>query len=160
MCKAFSLALDETTIISDRAQLVIFVRAVTAGFDIVEEVLDMASLFSTTTGKNICEQVLKVIEKFELNRAKLCGVTTEGSPFMTVRTNGFTKNFLNAVGAQNVVVNHCIIHQEKLCTKVLDFAEVMGNVVQCVNYIRAQGLNHWQFNAFLHKLNTQYSDVV
>ena len=35
-CEAFSLALDESTDISDTAQLVIFIRAVTAAFDIVE----------------------------------------------------------------------------------------------------------------------------
>ena len=159
-CEAISLALDESTDISDTAQLVIFIRAVTAAFDIVEEFLDMASLSSTTTGQDICEQVLKVVEKFELNPAKLCGVTTDGAPSMTGRINGFTKKFLNAVGEQDVVVSHCIIHQENLCTKVLDFAEVMRNVVQCVNYIRAQGLNHRQFKAFLDELDSEYPDVV
>ena len=58
LCVAFSLVLDDSTDISDTAQLVIFIRAVTAGFDIVEEFLDMASLFSTTTGQDICEQAL------------------------------------------------------------------------------------------------------
>ena len=159
-CEAFSLALDESTDISDTDQLVIFIRAVTAAFDIVEEFLDMASLSSTTTGQDICEQVLKVVEKFELNPAKLCGVTTDGAPSMTGRINGFTKKFLNAVGAQDVVVSHCIIHQENLCTKVLDFAEVMRNVVLCVNYIRARVLNHRQFKAFLDELDSEYPDVV
>ena len=105
--EAFSLALDESTV-----QLVIFIRAVTADFDIVEEFLDMASLSSTTTGQDICEQVLKVVEKFELNPAKkLCGVTTDGNPSMTSRINGFPTKFLIAFGAQNVVVSHCIVHQ-------------------------------------------------
>ena len=69
---------------------------------------------------------------------------------MTGRTNGFTKKSMNAIGAQDVVASQCIIHQEKLCTKVLAFAEVMKNVVQCVNYITAQGLNH-QFKAIQFK---------
>ena len=60
-CEAFSLALDETTDISDTAQPDIFIRAVTADFDIVEEFLDMASLSSTTTGQDICEHVLEVV---------------------------------------------------------------------------------------------------
>ena len=115
--------MDESTDINDGAQLVIFIRAVTADFDIIEEFLDMASLFSTTTGQDICEQVLKVVKKFELNPAKLCGVTTDGAPSMIGKINGFITNFLNAVGAQNVVVSHCIIYQENLCTKVLDFAD-------------------------------------
>ena len=44
--------------------------------------------------------------------------------------------------------------------KVLDFAEVMRNVVQCVNYIRARGLNHRQFKAFLDELDSEHPDVV
>ena len=92
-CEAFSLTLEESADISDTAQLVIFIRAVTAGFDIVEEFLDMASLSSTTTGQDIFEQALKVVERFKLNTAKLCGVTTDGAPSMTGRSNRFTKNF-------------------------------------------------------------------
>ena len=63
---------------------------------------------------------------------------------MTGRINGFTKKFLVAIGAQDVVVTHIIVHQENLCTKVLDFAEMMKNVAQCVNHIRAWELNHRQ----------------
>ena len=40
-CAALSLALDENTDINDTAKLVIFIRAVTVGFDTVEEFLDM-----------------------------------------------------------------------------------------------------------------------
>ena len=160
LCEAFSLALDESTDISDTAQLVIFIRAVTAGFDIVKEFLDMASHSSTTTGQDICEQALKVVEKFELNTAKLCSATADGAPSMTGRTNEFTKKIVNAVAAQDVVLSHCIIPQKNLCTKIVGFAEVMRNVVQCVNYIQARELNHRQFKAFLDELDSEYSDVV
>ena len=97
----------------------------------------MASLSSTITGEDICGHVIRVVEKFELNPAKLCGLTTDGASSMTGRTNGFTKTFLDAVGAQDVVVSHCIIHQENLCTTALAFSEVMKNDVQCADYIRA-----------------------
>ena len=56
---------------------------------------------------------------------------------MTGRTNRFTKQSMDAVGAQDVVVNDCIIQQENLSTNVFEFAKDMKNVVQCVNYIRA-----------------------
>ena len=68
--------------------------------------------------------------------------------------------FLNAVGAQDVVVSHCIILQENICTNILAFAEVMKNVVQCEDYIRAWGLNYWQFNAFLEYLDCNYPVAV
>ena len=142
------------------AQLVIFIRAVTADFDIVEKFLDTASLSSTTTGEDTCEQVLKVMEKFELNPAKLCGVTTDGAPSMTGEINGLTTKFLTAVGIWNVVVSHGFIHQENLFTKVLDFADVMKIVVQCLNYIWARELNYQQFKAFLDELDNEYPDVM
>ena len=107
-------------------------------FDVVEEFLDMVSLASTTTGQDIWEYVIRVVEKFELNPAKICGHVAVGAPSMTGRTNGFTKQFPDAVGGQDVVVSHCIIPRENLCIVVLAFAEVIKNVVQCVNYIRAQ----------------------
>ena len=82
--------------------------------------------------------MIGVMEKFQLNPAELCGLTTDASPSMTGWTNGLTKKFLDAVEAQDIAVSHCIIHQENLCTEVMAFSEVMKNVVQCVNYIRAQ----------------------
>ena len=129
--------MNESTDISDTALLVIFIRTVTVGLDVVEEFLDMAGLSSTTTGQDICEPVNRVVEKLKLNPAKLCELTTDGAPSMTGRTNGLTKKIMDAVGAQDVVVCHCIIHQDNLCTNDLTFAEVMTNYVQCGNYIRA-----------------------
>ena len=91
---------------------------------------------------------------------KLCGLTTDGAPFMTGRTNGLTKKFLHADGAQELVVSHCIIHQENLCTNVLAFAQVMKKVVQCVNCIMARRLNHRKLKAFMEYLDCDYPDVV
>ena len=134
--------------------------AVTVCYDVVGEYLDMASLSSTTTGPDICEHVIRVVEKFELNPAKLCGLATDGATSMIGRINGFTKAFMDTVGSRDVVVNHCIIQQENLCTNVLAFSEVIKSVVQHLDYIRARGLNRRQFKAFLEYLHCDYPDVV
>ena len=89
--------MNEGTDMSDSAQPVILIRAVTVGFDVVEESLDMAILHSTITGQDICKNVIRVVEKIELNPAKLCGLTTDGAPFMIGRTNGLTKKFLDDI---------------------------------------------------------------
>ena len=98
-------------------------------------------------------------EKFELNPA-ICRLTTYGAPSMTGRSNGLTKKILDAVGATDVVVSRSIIHQANSYADVLAFAEVMKIVVQCVNCIRARGLNHQQFKAFLEYLDCDYHDDV
>ena len=67
---------------------------------------------------------------------------------MVGKHKGFCKTFLEAFGAQKVVLNYCIIHQENLCNKVLDGIDIMKEVIHCVNYIRSPGLNHRQFKVF------------
>ena len=158
-CSAFSIALDESTDLSDTAQLVVFIRGVTDNFEVTEEFLDMASMQSTTTGQNICEEVTKLMNKFEIDSSKLVGITTDGAPSMVGKNNGFVKRFLDVIQTKNVLVSHCIIHQESLCSKVLGLGEVMKNVVSCFNYIRSRGLNHRQFKSFLQALNSDYPDV-
>ena len=155
-CSTFSIALDESTDLSDTAQLVVFIRGVTDNFEVTEEFLDMASMQSTTTGQSICEEVTKLINKFEIDSFKLVGITTDGAPSMVGKNNGFVKRFLDVIQTEYVLVSHCIIHQESLCSKVLGFGEAMKNVVSCVNYIRSRGLNHRQFKSFLQALNSDY----
>ena len=54
--------------------------------------LDMAALSSKTTGQDICEHVNRVLDKLEMNHAELFGLTTDGTPSMTGRSNGYTEN--------------------------------------------------------------------
>ena len=60
----YSLVIDENVDISDTAQLVVFVHGVTDDFEVDEELLDMASMKSTTTGENIAQEVLKIVQIF------------------------------------------------------------------------------------------------
>ena len=79
------------TDISDTALLVYSSGQLLFDLDVVEEFLDMARLSSTTTRHDICEYMIRVVEKLELSPAKLCGLSTDGALFMTGRTNGFPK---------------------------------------------------------------------
>ena len=151
----YSLAVDEST---DTAQLVVFIRGVNDEFQI-KEFLDLASMKSTTTGEDLTQEVLKMTKKYQLDPKKLLGLTTDGAPAMVGKHKGFCKTFLEAFGAQKVVLNHCIIHQENLCNKVLDGIVIMKEVVYCVNYIRSRGLNHRQFKVFLKELDCDYPDI-
>ena len=53
----------------------------------------MASMKSTATGQNICEEVVKLMKKFEMDFCKLVGITTDGAPSMMGKNNGFVKRF-------------------------------------------------------------------
>ena len=120
-CSAFSIALDKSTDLSDTSQLVGFIRRVSNNFEAIKKFLDMASMESTTTGQNICEALIKLMKNLE----KLVGITTNGAPSMVGKNNKFFKRFLNVIQSEDVLISHCIIHQENLFSKVLDFGKVM-----------------------------------
>lgn len=54
---------------------------------------------------------------------------------------------------------HCIIHQKSLCGKALKMEHVMSTITCAVNFIRAKGLNHRQFKAFLTELESEHVDL-
>lgn len=55
--KYFSLAFDESTDISDSAQLVVFLRGVNESFQVTEKMLNLISFKGTTTGEDIFHAV-------------------------------------------------------------------------------------------------------
>ena len=117
-CKFCSLALDESTNISDTAQLAIFVRGLAITFDVVEKLLDIYPLKGTTTGKDVFAKVNQVIKKFKLSMNKLIGITTDG---ITGKQNGFVTLLAKSV-PHEIIAHHCIIHQENLCAKTLEWS--------------------------------------
>ena len=77
-----SIALDESNVLCDTAQLAVFVRGVTPDFNIVGEFVCLVPMKGRTTGVNIFNAVKNVIEEFNLNLDNMFGVTTEGAPAM------------------------------------------------------------------------------
>ncbi|XP_072400297.1 zinc finger BED domain-containing protein 5-like [Diabrotica undecimpunctata] len=142
-CKYFSLALDESCDITGNAQLSIFVRFVTDSFDVVEELLDLRQLVSTT-GQDVLDQVKNVIEGSKVEWSKLESVCTDGAPSMVGRIKGFATLLENFLG-RNVFKFHCIIHQEALCPKDLDLSSVIEPVSRCINKIHARASNRRRF---------------
>ncbi|XP_049794777.1 general transcription factor II-I repeat domain-containing protein 2-like [Schistocerca nitens] len=71
---AFSLALDESTDISDCAQLAVFVRGVDMELQVTEELLDVIPLDYTATGSDIFEAVCESVDNMYLETVELGGV--------------------------------------------------------------------------------------
>ena len=160
--KWFSLALDESTDITDTAQLLLFIRGVNTEFEVTEELASMNSLHGTTTGEDIFKEVKKTRTHFNLQWNQLKCVTTDGGKNMCGTGKGLVGKIFKAceeAKCSKPLVIHCIIHQQALCGKHLNLSCVIEPVVSAVNFIRSRGLNHRQFRAFLLEIEAEYPDL-
>ncbi|XP_065444398.1 general transcription factor II-I repeat domain-containing protein 2A-like [Chrysemys picta bellii] len=160
---AYSLAVDETTDATDTAQLAIFIRGVDSNLCVTEEILDIKSMHGTTKGEDIFGNVFQSVTDMKLPWEKLVELTTDGAPAMCGEKNGLVGRMRSKMREENcageLTVYHCIIHQESLSAKVLKMDHVMNTVTQTVNFIRAHGLNHRQFQSFLREIDSEFGDM-
>ena len=155
----YSLATDESTDSTDMAQLLVFVKGIDDNFNVSEELAGMQSMQGRTTGKDICSAIIDcVTKKLSSDFKNLVGLSTDGAPAMCGKTNGAMALLQEHIG-RKIIINHCIIHRQVLCSKVLKFDHVMLIVVSIVNYIRIRKLKHRLFKSF-EEADSEYGKVV
>lgn len=167
LCKNFetySIAIDESTDITDTPQLAIFVRGVDSSFNITEELLALCPMEGNCTGAALFKEIDTAFEKAGLTYDRLVGIATDGAPAMIGKEQGlrgFIRRKLESlnVSKDQILWYHCIIHQESLCSKIIQCDHVMNNVVKAINFIRSRALNHRQFRSFLDEINAEFSGI-
>ncbi|CAI9726686.1 Hypothetical predicted protein [Octopus vulgaris] len=82
------ITVDESTDLSDTAQLAVFVRRVTPIFQIFEEFIQLISMKETVTEADIFEALLKMISEVKFASSKLIGITSNGTLVMNNRNFG------------------------------------------------------------------------
>ena len=119
-------------------------------------------MHGTITGKGVFEEVSKCITEISLPCDKLVGLTTDGAPAMCGQKSGLVGRVQKKMweeDAGELTVYHYIIHQEVLCGKALRMEHVISFITRVVNFTRAKGLNHRQFNSFLKEFDLKDRDV-
>lgn len=76
----FSIALDESIDIQDTAQILIYIRGIDENFEITEELLSMASLKDTVTGKDLYNSVINSLIRSRPSLDKRASITTDDAP--------------------------------------------------------------------------------
>lgn len=158
---AFSVAIDESTDITDVAQLAIFIRGVDETLTVTEEFLELVPMMDTTTAEDIFGSVVAALDRVGVDWSRAVSLATDGAPSMVGKKAGVATKFKDKVQALNggdrFWTFHCILHQEALCCKSLKMDHVMEVVVRTVNFIRSRGLNHRQFDKLLSDSNITHS---
>ncbi|GFR26619.1 proteinral transcription factor ii-i repeat domain-containing protein 2a [Trichonephila clavata] len=112
----FSLALDESTDVSDTAQVLLYIRGVDKSYEVHEKLLDMYSIHGTTTGRDIFKGVEMAINQKNLRWKNLKFITTDGGKNMSGKDKGewfaLVSKAVENDGGSKPSVLHCIIHQQ------------------------------------------------
>lgn len=159
-CEFFSLQLDESTDISDTAQLCVIIKMVFNDFTTKEEFLKLLPLKGRTQGKDIYDAFLAFAQESQLPFQKLAAIVTDGAPAMIGNKNGFIALCMANDLFPQFAHYHCIIHQEALCAKIFRFEHVMKIVVKIVNSIRAAAMQHRLFRQLLQDEDAEYEDLI
>ena len=154
-----SLAIDESTDMTDNAQLMVFVRyydGKTKKF--MQDLFGVATL-KKRTQEDIYEALKSMIESRNLEMKSTISLTTGGAPAMLGKGRGLIGRLLK----DNPTLKsfHCIIHQAVLCASVgEEYREVM-ETMKLVNFLRSKSaLQHRLLQNFLSENNAIYSDLL
>ena len=84
----FSVALDESTDISDIAQQAIFIRGIDETLSVTEEFLGLVPMMDTTTGNDIFNSLVGVLNRMGIYWSRAVGVATDSTPSMIAKKAG------------------------------------------------------------------------
>lgn len=160
ICDWFSLQFDESTDISDTAQLAVMVRMVFSNFTVKEDMLQILPMKGQTRGEDIYNTFRTYAKSINMPLHKLSAITTDGAPAMVGKNKGFIALCKKDESFSNFMSYHCIIHQEALCSKILPFEHVMKIVTKIINSIRAAPLQHRLFKALLENTEDKEHDLI
>lgn len=137
----YSIQLDESTDVSNKALLLCFVR-VEYGGGLQEELLCSLNLPGRTTSSEIFEALDSYFQKHGIEWKKCIGICTDGAANMVGHLSGIVAKVKN-VGHPDILSTHCILHREQLASKKMspELHEVLSDVIKIVNNIRHKALN-------------------
>nr|KAF6460617.1 hypothetical protein HJG59_011522 [Molossus molossus] len=60
----------------------------------------------------------------------------------------------------DLIIFHCIRHQESLCAQSLWLNNAMSTVVSCINFVKRRGYNSRHFKELLNDLDSEHHDLI
>ncbi|UYV63982.1 SF3B3 [Cordylochernes scorpioides] len=137
----WAIQLDETTDISNKAQLLAFLRFVDTG-KIVNNYFFCKELKQRTTGADIFELVDENVMNYERFKKGIDSTCHKKNP--------------------NIKFVHCMIHREMLVSKSVPpiLVTTLDEVVKVVNYIKSNALRSRIFSTFCEAMDSDYKKLL
>ncbi|XP_029648411.1 protein ZBED8-like [Octopus sinensis] len=119
----FVLQVDELTGISNKAQLLTFIRFI-GGNQIINQFFCCEEMPLTTRGQHILDTLSAYLKKWNLSWNSCVGICTNGAPSMI----GSIKGFVSLIQQQNpnIIRTHCFLHREVLVSKTIPVEQVLN----------------------------------
>lgn len=155
----YSLQLDESTDVSNSAQLLVFVRYIFEG-KLNEEMLFCVPLEGTCTGEDIFNKLDCNLKEEGLSWSECLSVCTDGAGAMLGKKKGLKARVLQV--APHVIFTHCIIHREALACKTLnpELKHVLDTAVKMVNHIKSRPLNSRLFSTLCNVMGSEHQGLL
>ena len=155
----FALQVDESTDITNQAQLIAFVRFINEN-EIANQFLFCKELSVTTKGEDVFNILNDYLDKWQLSWKSCVGICTDGAPSMVGCIKGLV-SFIKKKN-ENVIVTHCFLHREALMTKTLgeNLREVLDEVVKMVNFIKVRPAKSRLFEKICTNMDSQYKRLL
>ena len=106
----FSLAVNESTNVTDSPQVTVYVCYVSSDVAVKEELLDLIALKETTRGVDIKKALDKILMEAKIPLNKFVSVTTNEAPARVGRNEGLIALIKNDPNYLDFLPIHCIIH--------------------------------------------------
>ena len=155
----FAIQMDESTDVSNCAQLLVYVRYA-INDAIRSELLLINEMRTTTEGEDVFELVDNFFKEYGLQLTKLVGCTTDGAPAILGRKSGFQAG-VKAV-SPSVTSFHCFAHRFALAAKLLlpNIKTSLNLVVEMVPYTKISALNSRLFKVICEDIGSEYTSLL
>lgn len=156
-----SLAIDESTDVTDNAQLLVYVRFFhNDKKEMCEDLLGVTPLETHTRGEDIYAAIKVMLRKRGIDMKQVVSVTTDGAPSMVGKEKGAVPRMKE--DNPDLIAYHCLIHQTVLCATLSErFAEIMNTLMKLINFLRASSsLQHRLLREYLEDVEAKANDLL
>lgn len=158
MCDIFALQIDESTDISKKAIMLVFVRFIFE-FQLYEDFLFSCELMHTK-GEDMFNAIDQFLSQHGISWKKCVGITTDGAAAMSGCKTGLLGQ-LKAV-SPNIKWTHCCIHREALAVKKMpaSLKNTFNEVVKIINFIKSRPLQSRLFEALCKDMESVHMQLL